>query len=232
VILGFVFLTLAIASGLYYLSELVEEHTVLSKKLLIRLIQGIIATHALLLIFDGFPWMLTLFSAASHGVYLANVSRTFPLVKLTDGVFILSCLLVIANHFLWFKHFSNPPLPSDHPYYAHGAGYDYSSSNDPYFQGRYPTFTEISAFFGICVWLVPFALFVSLSAADNVLPTSSEIGGGTAQSPGLGGAKAATKKSGGGMAKMVFGGVKDYITSSGEALGVVRPDASSHARFD
>jgi len=34
-----------------------------------------------------------------------------------------------------------------------------------------PSFTEIASFFGICVWLVPFALFVSLSASDNILPT-------------------------------------------------------------
>ena len=32
-IIGFCFLTLAIASGLYYLSELVEEHTVIAKRL-------------------------------------------------------------------------------------------------------------------------------------------------------------------------------------------------------
>jgi hypothetical protein len=66
------------ASGLYYLSELVEEHTVLSKRLLKRLIELIIVAHILLLIFDGFPLLLTLFSAASHIVYLANVSQSFP----------------------------------------------------------------------------------------------------------------------------------------------------------
>ena len=40
-----------------------------------------------------------------------------------------------------------------------------------YDQPDSPSFTEIAAFFGLCVWLVPFALFVSLSASDNVLPT-------------------------------------------------------------
>ena len=29
----------------------------------------------------------------------------------------------------------------------------------------------IASYFGLCVWMVPFALFVSLSAGDNVLPT-------------------------------------------------------------
>ena len=40
-----------------------------------------------------------------------------------------------------------------------------------YDQPNAPSFTEIASFFGLCVWLVPFALFVSLSASDNVLPT-------------------------------------------------------------
>ncbi|KAI3214773.1 hypothetical protein DTO012A9_10316 [Penicillium roqueforti] len=43
VVVGFAFLTLAIASGLYYLSELVEEHTVIARRLLTRLIYGIVA---------------------------------------------------------------------------------------------------------------------------------------------------------------------------------------------
>lgn len=30
------------------------------------------------------------------------------------------------------------------------------------------------AYFTLCLWCVPFALFVSLSANDNVLPTLSE----------------------------------------------------------
>jgi hypothetical protein len=40
-----------------------------------------------------------------------------------------------------------------------------------YGQPEVPTFVEIASYFGLCVWLVPFSLFVSLSASDNVLPT-------------------------------------------------------------
>lgn len=139
-------------------------------------------------------------------------------------------VLVIANHFLWFKHFSEPQLPDDHPYSANfgantlkgGSPYDYS---DPY-RNRLPTFTEISSFFGICVWMVPFALFVSLSASDNVLPTSAEIGSG----PALGGAGGERRVKGQGMAKMVVSSVKDYFSTSGEALGLWT--GSRHERFD
>lgn len=66
-------------------------------------------------------------------------------------------VLVLTNHFLWFHHFSKPPL--------HTRASLYDPITDV------PTFTEISSFFGIFVWLVPFALFVSLSAGENVLPS-------------------------------------------------------------
>lgn len=78
------------ASGLYYLSELVEEHTVLAKKLLTRLIYGIIIIQALLVFIDRFPILLSLLSIGSHVVYAGNL-RHFPIVKLTDPVFVLSC---------------------------------------------------------------------------------------------------------------------------------------------
>lgn len=98
--LGFAFLTLAIASGLYYLSELVEEHTVFAKKLLTRLIYVVVAVQTLLLAIDRFPILLSLVSIVSHGVYAQNLRR-FPVVKLTDPIFISSCgryqLLVVSR---------------------------------------------------------------------------------------------------------------------------------------
>lgn len=128
-------------------------------------------------------------------------------------------MLVVANHFLWFNHFSYPSLPSDHPYsagYKGGSPYDYS---DPY-RSQLPTFTEITSFFGLCVWMVPFSLFVSLSAADNVLPTSADMSNTSGE----------RKAKGQGMAKMAFNAVGDYFSSSGEALGLWK--GSGHERFD
>ncbi|KAI0874479.1 transmembrane adaptor Erv26 [Hypoxylon argillaceum] len=157
-VLGFCFLTLAIASGLYYLSELVEEHTVIAKRLLTRLIYFIIGLELVLWVVDGLPLLLTLLGVISHVVYLGNMRR-FPFVRLTDPLFLASCVLVLVNHFLWFRHFSETQQRS------------YSHLSSMYDQPDVPSFTEIASFFGICVWLIPFALFVSLSASDNVLPT-------------------------------------------------------------
>lgn len=79
-----------VASGLYYLSELVEEHTVFAKKLLYRLIYAVVAVQLLLLVVDKFPVGLSALSVVSHGVYAQNLRR-FPVVKLTEPMFLLSC---------------------------------------------------------------------------------------------------------------------------------------------
>ncbi|KAG8623124.1 hypothetical protein KVT40_008100 [Elsinoe batatas] len=227
-LLGFAFLTLAIASGLYYLSELVEEHSVLSKKLLTRLIYGVICVQILLLV-DKLPFWPSLLSIGSHVVYLQNLRR-FPIVKLTDPIFLTSCVLVLINHFFWFRHFSAPPKPT--------GGYNYY---DPYAQADLPTFTEIAAFFGIQVWLVPFSLFVSLSAGEYVLPSmGSEYATGAGSSfvsPGaepsssgyglhsgassgslgrIGRKRAGTNQ---GMAKAAVNGVREWIGETGEVMG-------------
>ena len=64
-----------------------------------------------------------------------------------------------------------------------------------------PTFAEIASYFGICVWLVPFALFVSLSASENVLPsmgseyaTGGEVPGNVGGALGSGDGRARRKK--------------------------------------
>lgn len=83
-------LTDSTASGLYYLSELVEEHTVFAKKFLTRLIYAVISVQVLLCLIDGFPFWLSLLSIVSHVVYLGNMRR-FPIVKLSDPLFVTSC---------------------------------------------------------------------------------------------------------------------------------------------
>ncbi|KAF1950418.1 DUF396-domain-containing protein [Byssothecium circinans] len=227
VILGFAFLTLAIASGLYYLSELVEEHTVLAKRLLTQLIYGVIGIQLLLLVVDGFPLGLSALSIGSHVLYAQNLRR-FPIVKLTDPLFLTSCGLVILNHYVWFRHFSAPP--------THHSSYPYT--RDP----SIPTFTEIASYFGLCVWLVPFALFVSLSAGENVLPSmgseyatgegSSFISAGKAPAAGFGtgvagmdgvtgGVTGRRKRSGtnAGMAKATVNRVREWVGETGEVMG-------------
>lgn len=100
-----------------------------------------------------------------------------------------------------------------------------------------PTFTEVASYFGLCVWLVPFALFVSLSAGDNVLPSmgSEYATGGRVSSVGLagssgGGGSSSTanvlstdgKVKNKGMAKALVDGVRDWVAENGEVMGFWR----------
>lgn len=137
--------------------------------------------------------------------------------------------LVILNHYLWFRHFSATP--------PHHSSSHYPYSRDP----SIPTFTEIASYFGLCVWLVPFALFVSLSAGENVLPSmgseyatgegSSFISPGKEPAGGYGSGAAGVgggmegrrrQRSGtnAGMAKAMVNGVREWVGETGEVMGL------------
>lgn len=84
-----------------------------------------------------------------------------------------------------------------------------------------PSFTEIASYFGLCVWLVPFSLFVSLSASDNVLPTmGSEPSSSAAGMVDTG----AAKRRGQGMAKALVDNILDAIGQGGAMLGWKKPE--------
>jgi hypothetical protein len=171
--------------------------------------------------FDRFPFSLSLLSISSHIVYASNLRR-FPIVKLSDPLFILSCVLVGLNHWLWFRHFSKP-LPA-----LRAA----SSWRQPYQVNveDMPTFTEVASYFGLCVWLVPFALFVSLSAGENILPSiGSEYATGD-RVPTTGFAfdslSSDGKSKNKGMAKALVDSVRDWVKENGELMGFWRGERS------
>ena len=122
--------------------------------------------------------------------------------------------LVLLNHFLWFRRFSQSPLSRSPPRYSSTQN-DYDASS-PF--GPLPTFTEVASFFGILVWLIPFAFFVSLSAGDNVLPSmGSEYATGDT---GAGKEKAKKK----GLAKAAVDGAMEWFRETGEKMGFWRED--------
>ncbi|KAI9269050.1 transmembrane adaptor Erv26-domain-containing protein [Phascolomyces articulosus] len=144
-VLAFCFVVLSLACGLYYLAELVEEYTVYTRKVIKGMTVTVVSIHVLLWAVDRLPFLLLAFSIFCHGVYTMNL-KTFPFISLTSPPFIASCVLVFVDHFLWFKFFTT----------------------------HYRPFMDIAAFFGICVWLIPFTYFISLSANDNALPMTGE----------------------------------------------------------
>lgn len=137
------FVTLAIAAGLFYLAELVEEYTVMSVKIIRYLLWATTAVLIGLLVFEDMPWLLLGCCLAANLSYYF-VLQTFPFIQLSSPVFILSIFLLVVNHYLAFSYFATVWHP----------------------------FAEVLGFFTICLWLLPFSLFVSLSANENTLPTS------------------------------------------------------------
>lgn len=113
-------------------------------------------------------------------------------------------MLVLINHFVWYKHFSSRQKNA----YQNMASY-YETPDDM------PTFTEIASYFGICVWLVPFALFVSLSASDNVLPY---------ENPAAAASGDGSKRKAQGMAKALVDGVRNGLGQVGALAGWKKTD--------
>ncbi|TFK43681.1 phosphatidylinositol phosphate phosphatase [Crucibulum laeve] len=161
VLAAFAFVTLSLASGLLYVSELIEEHSRTAKVIGQRGIYVIILLHVLLYFFDALPLLHTAFSITCHIIYLQNFSHTWPIISLTSPSFLASCALVVADHFIWFFHFAKMTNEAKHLRTYRGP------------VPNVPGFTEIASFFGICVWLAPLFLFLSLSANDNALPLSA-----------------------------------------------------------
>lgn len=211
-----------------------------TKKLLQRLIYCIIIVQVLLLFVDGFPTILSLLSIGSHAIYARNL-RHFPTVRLTDPVLIFSCgiqhyltslyrlyscfidtdnensVLVVLNHFFWFRHFSTPP-----PLSSYSSRYP-SSRYDNF---DIPSFTEIASYFGLCIWLVPFSLFVSLSVGENVLPSmgseyaTGETKWGARNSGSLGVETNARGRKAKGLVKAAIDGAMEWLNEAGQLLGV------------
>lgn len=172
-IAAFLFVTLSLASGLLWLAEVIEENSKFAKTIGVRAVYVIILIHIGLYVFDQLPLRLIAFSIAAHLTYLQNFSANWPLITLTSPSFLLSCVFVIADHFLWFFYFAHVTQE------ARQRGRVPRGRISPYrreVQDTWiepPKFAEIATFFSVCVWLVPLYLFLSLSAMDNALPTAS-----------------------------------------------------------
>ncbi|ESO93075.1 hypothetical protein LOTGIDRAFT_119829 [Lottia gigantea] len=137
-------ITLSIAAGLYYLAELVEENTVFTSKIIFYLIIFTSVIHGGILLFEDFPFYISVLGLVANFFHFC-VLQNFPYFYMTSPSFIGSVVLIVINHYLTFSHFS---------------------------QVWYP-FSEVMAYFTVCLWLVPFAFFVSLSANEYVLPTTT-----------------------------------------------------------
>lgn len=139
------FITVAVAAGLYYLAELVEEYTVMTKRVVWWMNVITLSFYVGFLLFEDFPTSLIVCGIISQVAHLF-ILKTFLFVVIASPAFIVGVIMLIINHYLAFQ----------------------------YFASVYYFFSEVIAYFTLCLWLVLFAFFVSLLANENVLPTVAE----------------------------------------------------------
>ena len=98
-------LTLCIAAGLYYLAELVEEYTVMTKRVIKYLIVFVSCIYVGLIIFEGLPLKMTFTGIVSTLLYTALLPN-FPDIDLVSPSFIATLILVFVNHYFAFGYFA------------------------------------------------------------------------------------------------------------------------------
>ncbi|KAJ8317591.1 hypothetical protein KUTeg_005495 [Tegillarca granosa] len=134
-----------LTAGLFYLAELVEEYTVVTAKIIKYMIIFSTVIYVGLFLFEDLSTSMILVGLLNNAAYYW-VLQSFPYFYISSPSFIVSVALVFLNHYLAFSFFSTNWYP----------------------------FSDVLAYFTICLWIIPFAFFVSLSANENVLPTLSD----------------------------------------------------------
>ena len=132
-----------LAAGMYYLAELIEEYATVAAKIFRYLIYAVIATVLILSIFEDVSWGLVICLLLSNLFHLGLLAN-FPSFVTLSPSSVGTILTFIANHYFGIQYFA----ANWHPLY------------------------QVFSFFTICVWLVPFLFFVSLTANESVLPTT------------------------------------------------------------
>ncbi|KAA0190250.1 hypothetical protein HAZT_HAZT009438 [Hyalella azteca] len=101
--------------------------------------------YILLACFESLPTSVIVLGFVSQLLHLSLLTH-FPFFYLSSPPFIAAVGAFIVQHCLAFS----------------------------YFNSTYYPVSEVVAYFTLCVWLVPFGFFLSLSANENILPTRAE----------------------------------------------------------
>ncbi|XRB07287.1 transmembrane adaptor Erv26 [Pycnococcus provasolii] len=138
------FVALSVAVGIFYLAELVEEHTRLTIQITKYAIGATAALHAVLLIVDRLPLVTMLVSVTAQGTYFRLLKSNFPFVSSLSEPVLTSLCAFATSQYCWYGTFTT--RWADAP-------------------------VDFSIGFMIVVsWLVPLTLLISVSSADAVLP--------------------------------------------------------------
>ncbi|RDD37396.1 Protein TEX261 [Trichoplax sp. H2] len=105
-----IFVILSLASGLYYLCELVEEYSTTASKVFRYLIWITTVIFVCLWLFDSFPLLVCAMGILANLVHLM-VLKDYPAIAMTSFPFIMTVVMAIINHFLAFRYFATVWYP-------------------------------------------------------------------------------------------------------------------------
>lgn len=143
-----VFLSVCLATGLYYLAELVEEYTKLAKRIITYTTQGVLVLHLLVLVVDRLPLKCVAAGVSAHLCYLGQLKR-YPFMQLWSPVTAGSIGFFVLSNLLWGMHF---------------------------WRDSWHSLEYIFGFLFLTTWIVPFSLFLSVAANESVLPGGANAG--------------------------------------------------------
>ena len=133
-------LSLSVLCGLYFVSDLAEEHSSWALKLLRYTLFVIIILHIVVL-FDGLPLLEVSVGIAAHLIYSTMLGK-FPFIKIFSAQFVFASIFFAISHYVWINFFM---------------------------QSTYDVLAIIGFLFAF-VWLVPLGFFVSLTFEQHTLP--------------------------------------------------------------
>lgn len=146
-----------------------------AKKVITVIVLFVTTVYLLFMFFDNLPWSMVICGLLAQAIH-AIILTDFPYVKLMSVQFIGAVAMLFVNHYLAFSFFTQ--------YY-----FNFAEVMWPNMACQHRQITmifqcisnkklfihfQVLGYFTVCLWIVPFALFVSLNANDNVLPTVNE----------------------------------------------------------
>lgn len=139
------FAVASLTCGLLYASELIEEHSVLTGRVLLWTVRVVIGLHVVLMLDGVFPISSLACGIGCHGTYYLLLGD-YPNIDPSSPVAIFAFIAFIVDHYVWFGNVAEA--------------------------ARVFSFFNLIGAFVVFVWLVPVGCFLSLSVNDLTLPTS------------------------------------------------------------
>ena len=143
---GALMVALGVAAGIFYLCELIEEHTKRAVAVVKTAVAATVGAHALLVLTEGLPLATAAPSVAAQLAYWRLLNGNFPFVNMASEPVLTATAACAASNVMWLKSFQR------------GGFYEYE------------TLDFAISLMLVVSWLVPLALLLTVSSGDAMLP--------------------------------------------------------------